>query len=54
MKDCSENDEELFITQSKYCSRGVGSNTDNVLRGTLNLEECIQQDVSDDLFSDIS
>ena len=53
MAECSGSDGELFITQSKYSSREVGSDTDNVLSGTLDLEECIQQDVSEDLFSDI-
>ena len=42
MAECSESDGELFITQSKYSSREVGSDTDNVLRGILDLEECIQ------------
>ena len=51
MAECSESDAELFITQSKYSSREVGSDTDNVLSGILDLEECIQRDVSEDLFS---
>ena len=42
------------ITQSRYSSREVGSDTDNVLSGSLSLEECIQRDVSENLFSDIS
>ena len=54
MAECSESDGELFITQSKYSSREVGSDTDNVLSGILDLEECIQRDVSEDLFSDVS
>ena len=54
MAECSESDRELFITQSKYSSRDVGSDTDNLLSGILDLEECIQRDVSEDLFSDIS
>ena len=54
MAECSESDGELFITQSKYSNREVGSNTDNILSGILDLEECIQRDVSEDLFSDIS
>ena len=32
----------------------MGSNTDNVLSGILDLEEGIQRDVSEDLFSDVS
>ena len=40
MAECSESDGELFITQSKYSSREVGSDTDNVLSGILHLEEC--------------
>ena len=28
----------------------MGSDTDNVLSGILDLEECIQRDVSEDLF----
>ena len=35
-------------------SREVGGDTDNVLSGILDLEKCIQRDVSEDLFSDIS
>ena len=54
MAECSESDRELFITKSKYSSREVGSDTDNVLSGILDLEKCIQRDVSEDLFSDIS
>ena len=54
MAECSESDGELLITQSKYSSREVGSDTDNALSGILDLEECIQRDVSEDLFSDIS
>ena len=54
MAECSESDGELFITQSKYRSREVGIDTDNVLSCILDLEECIQRDVSEDLFSDIS
>ena len=54
MAECSESDGELFITKSKYSSREVGSDTDNVLSGILDLEKCIQRDVSEDLFSDIS
>ena len=54
MAECSVSDGELFITQSKHSSREVGSDTDNVLRGILDVEECIQRDVSEDLFSDIS
>ena len=54
MAGCSESDGELFITQSKYSSREVGSDADNVLSGILDLEKCIQRDVSEDLFSDIS
>ena len=54
MAECSESDGELFITQSKYSSREVGSDTDNVLSGILDLVECIERDVSEDLFSDIS
>ena len=54
MAKCSESDGELFITQTKYSSREVGIDTDNVLSGILDLEECIQRDVSEDLFSDIS
>ena len=50
MAECSESDGELFITQSKYSSREVGSDTDNVLSGILDLEECIQRDVSEDPF----
>ena len=54
MAECSESDGELFITKSKYSSREVRSDTDNVLSGILDLEKCIQRDVSEDLFSDIS
>ena len=54
MAECSESDEELFITQSKHSSREVGSDTDNALSDILVLEECIQRDVSENLFSDIS
>ena len=54
MVECSESDGELFITQSMYSSREVGGDTDNVLSGILDLEECIQRDVSEDLFSNIS
>ena len=54
MAECSESNGELFITQSKYSSREVGSDTDNVLSGIFDLEECIQRDMSEDLFSDIS
>ena len=50
MAECSESDGELFITQSEYSSREVGSDMDNVLSGILDLEECIQRDVSEDLF----
>ena len=53
MAECSESDGELFITHSKYSSREEGSDTDTVLSGILDLEECIQRDVSEDLFSDI-
>ena len=54
MAECSESDGELFITQSKYSSsREVGSDTDDVLSGILDLEECFQRDVSEDLFSNI-
>ena len=42
----NESDGELFITQSKYSSREVGSDTDNVLSSILDLEECIQRDVT--------
>ena len=53
MAECSESDGELFITHSKYSSREKGSDTDTVLSGILDLEQCIQRDVSEDLFSDI-
>ena len=53
MAERSKSNGELFITQSKYSSREVGSDTDNVLSGILDQEECIQQYVSEDLFSDI-
>ena len=43
-----------ICSQSKYSSREVGSDTDNVLSGILDVEECFQRDVSEDLFSDIS
>ena len=57
MAECSESDGELFITQSKCSrssSRDVGSDTDNVLSGILDLEEGKQPDIDADLFPETS
>ena len=43
MAECSESDGELFITKSKYSSREVGSDTDNVLSGILDLENVFSE-----------
>ena len=54
MAEYSESDGELYITQSKCSSRDLGSDTDNVLNGVLELEERIHEDNEVGLLSDSS